>query len=555
MTGPATSRTRPPLRPLRGAEWFAARLALAIRRTRRFTRWWLGLGGAITVVALLLPVAAGDPLAETRAALDRAAADTLRIGARVREMQQRTTEADSTLREAIAAQQRTRRATTARPTASAQAPRTARLGSLERALAAARADQSVPTLLALADDPLLRYGPRMRAFADSLRETTDPVEARRLGRTILEMAETRRTALALPSAVQAQRGAAEVDAPAATDTAALRATVTALRDSAVRLVTAYQVAGDSAVQLEQLLAARRSAVPPMSPGLAMLALLILGVALRVGSALTQEMREPTLAHGMEAERAVGAPALALVRDAIPDGPLRFRPSGVDPFRVLYLGLTATGTRARSVVVTGDDIVIAAAVAARLAIAAAADHRTTLVAELDPEQIALARIFRDHPEPGFTDAMAGDFKWKEVARPVGSSDGLTIQMVPAGTARGAERDETVEAESRASFSEFRNGFEFTILVVALHDLAQARELLSGAPLVLCGTLGETSVAQFTAHGARVQEGSEKLHSVVLWDAPRPTLPSRAELAAFLSKRKGRTPGGSFKAVQEAIKKPV
>jgi hypothetical protein len=267
------------------------------------------------------------------------------------------------------------------------------------------------------------------------------------------------------------------------------------------------------------------------------------------------MREPTLAHAMEAERAVGAPALAVVRDAIPDGPLRFRPSGVDPFRVLYLGLTSTGTRARSVVVTGDDIIIATAVAARLAIAAAADHRTTLVAELDPEQIALARMFRDHPEPGFTDAMAGAFKWREVARPVGSSDGLTIQMIPAGTARGPEHEAAVEAESRASFSEFRDGFEFTILVVALHDLAQARELLAGAPLVLCGTLGETPVAQFTLNGARVQEGSEKLHSVVIWDAPRPILPSRAELAAFLSKRKGRTPGGSFKAVQEAINKPV
>jgi hypothetical protein len=129
------------------------------------------------------------------------------------------------------------------------------------------------------------------------------------------------------------------------------------------------------------------------------------------------------------------------------------------------------------------------------------------------------------------------------------------MIPAGTSRGEERNADIEAASRASFSEFRDGFEFTILVVALHDLPQARALLPGAPLVLCGTLGETSVAQFTANGARVQEGAEKLHSVVMWDAPRPILPSRAELAAFLSKRKGRTPGGSFKAVQEAINKPV
>lgn len=551
MTGPATSRTRPPLRPLRGAEWFAARLALAIRRTRRFTRWWLGLGGAITVVALLLPVATGDPLAGTRDALDRAAADTLRISARVRTMQERSAMADSALADALVTLPRSRRPSVAR----APMPRDPRLAALERALTSARADQSVPALLALADDPLLRYGPRMRAFADSLRGTTEPTEVRRLGRTMIEMAETRRAALAPQPLVSSRTSATDSVMSAAADTAALRATVLSLRDSSARLLAEYRAAGDTVVQLEELLATRRSAVPPMSPGLVMLALLVFGVALRVGSALVHEMREPTLAYGLEAERAVGAPALAMVRDAIPDGPLRFRPSGVDPFRVLYLGLTATGTRARSVVVTGDDIVIAAAVAARLAIAAAADHRTTLVAELDPEQIALARIFRDHPEPGFTDAMAGAFTWREVARPVGSSDGLTIQMIPAGTARGSELDSAVGAEARASFSEFRNGFEFTILVVALHDLSLARDLLAGAPLVLCGTLGETPVAQFTAIGARVQEGSEKLHSVVIWDAPRPLLPSRAELAAFLSKRKGRTPGGSFKAVQDAINKPV
>jgi len=566
MTGPATSRTRPPLRPLRGAEWFAARLSLAIRRTKRFTRWWLGLGGAITVIVLLLPVAAGDPLAAARDALDRAAADTLRTSARLRDLEQRAAVADTSLASAIAeiapqrrpAPREATRATT-RLTRSTRSTRATldrvtsdpRVSALDRALALARADRSTPALLALADDPLLRYGPRMRAFADSLRGTIDPIEVRRLASTIIEMAETRRAALGpLPSAAALEPGARAMP-----DTVGRRESVRALRDSVARAVTEYRTAVTKVTELDTQLNAKRSAVPPMSTGLVFLALLVFGAVLRVGIAVAREMQEPTLAHGLEAERAVGAPALALVRDAIPEGPLRFRPSGVDPFRVLYLGLTSTGTRSRSVVVTGDDPVIAAAVGARLAIAAAADHRTTLVAELDPEQIPLARIFRDHPEPGFTDAMAGAFTWREVARPVGSSDGLTIQMLPAGTARDPVTDPELAAESRASFTEFRNGFEFTILAVALRDLAQAREMLPGAPLVLCATLGETLVAQFTANGARVQEQGEKLQSVVLWDAPRPLLPSRAELAAFLSKRKGRTPGGSFKAVQEATKKPV
>ncbi len=416
-------------------------------------------------------------------------------------------------------------------------------------------------LLALADEPLVRYGPRMRAFADSLRGTTEASEVRRLGITIIEMAETRRAALAmqesgtLATVSASNRTAVPDESTPTVDTAEVRRRTTALRDSLQRAREVARVAADSVVAIEQRLLARRSAVPPVSPGLVLLPVLVLGVLVRVGSALMQEIREPTLAHSLEAERAVGAPALAVVRDAIPDGPLRFRPSGVDPFRVLYLGLTSTGTRARSVVVTGEDLVIATAAAARLAIAAAADHRTTLVAEMDPEQIALARLFRDHPEPGFTDALAGAFTWREVARPVGSSDGLTIQMLPAGTARTLGEDQVTLAASRAAFAEFRNGFEFTILVVSLHDLSSARELLPGAPLVLCGTLGETPVARFATDGKRLQEGGERLHSVVVWDAPRPILPSRAELAAFLSKRKGRTPGGSFQAVQEAIKKPV
>jgi len=292
----------------------------------------------------------------------------------------------------------------------------------------------------------------------------------------------------------------------------------------------------------------------VSPGLAMLALVLIGLLVRIGLALLRELGEPRIAHPLEAERAVGAPALALVRDGLPEGPLRFRPSGVDPFRVLYLHLTSTGTRTRAVIVTGDDGIVVASVGARLAIAAAADHRTTLVADCDSEQIALARVFRDHPEPGVSDALAGAFTWREVARNVGSSDGLSIAMLPAGTTREAP-DAERQAQSLADFHRFRENFEFSIVAVALRDLAEARALLPGAPVVLVALLGETTLAALERATEVVESGADPVHSMVLWDAPVPDLPSRAELAAWLSKRKGRTPGGSFKAVQEAIKKPL
>lgn len=536
MTAPAV-RQRPPHRPLKGTAWLAARLSLALQRTRRFTRWWVGVGGALTVAALLLPVAAGNPDTALRAGLAQAAADSTRSALALERLRAAQADAESTL---VAA----RRASSG--PRSSTAPRDPRLNSLDAAIAMARATRSAPSFLTLSDDPAVRFGPRMRALADSLRVAPAPAERLRLGNTIIAIAEYRRNAIA----EQGAESATLTDTNEETDTLAVASRAEVLRDSLARATAAFAEARAALARMETAADAGRSAVPPLSPGLALLAVLLAGLALRVGIALSSELGAPRLAHALEAERAVGAPVLAVVRDALPEGPLRFRPSGVDPFRVLYLGLTATGTRTRALVVTGEDAVIVAAIGARLAIAAAADHRTTLIVELDPEQIALARMFRDQAEPGFTDALAGAFKWREVARSVGSSDGLAITMVPAGTTRDP-LDDVQQRAGIAAFQVFREGFEFTILTVALRDLDQARALLPGAPTVLCGTIGVTAVDDFISTGARVQSA----HSLVLWDAARPVLPSRAELAAYMSKRKGRTPGGSFKAVQEATKKPV
>ena len=389
----------------------------------------------------------------------------------------------------------------------------------------------------------------MRATADSFRVARDAADAYRLSGTIIAMAEYRLRSLG----GRVEEATIAPPPVPSVDTAQLNAIVRAERDTLRAAEARPDSARAAVVAAEQAMAAARSSVPLVSPGLAMLTLVLLGLIVRVTLAMLRELREPKLAHPLEAERAVGAPALSHVRDGLPEGPLRFRPSGVDPFRVLYLHLTSTGTRERSVIVTGDDQTVLAAVAARLAIAAAADHRTTLVAEWDTEQVALARIFRDHPEPGVSDAMAGAFAWREVARSVGSSDGLSIAMLPAGTTH-AEISEERRAEAIAEFQRFRSAFEFTILAVSLRDLAHGRALLPEAPTVLAASIGVTPLETLVRNAAAAEENAAPLHSLVLWDAPRPQLPSRAELAAWLSKRKGRTPGGSFRAVQEVIKKP-
>lgn len=540
---PATTRSRPPRRPLTGMLWLGARLTLALRRTRRFVRWWLAIGGTAAVVALLIPVAIGDAEAALQLELEQAASDTLRAAAALNRATLRAATADSTLVAALAV--------AAAPTPRRAPTSSAPTSSLARAIAAARAGREREPVLALAAHPAVVGGPRMRATADSFRAAPSADESTRLAGVIIAMAEYRLRILG-----EAPVPAAESPRPvqvALVDTADIAAIVRAERDTLAAAQRAYDEAGRALEATLQRVAAARSTLPAVSPGLALLALVLIGLLVRIGLALLRELGEPRIAHPLEAERAVGAPALSLVRDGLPEGPLRFRPSGVDPFRVLYLHLTSTGTRTRAVIVTGDDGVVVAAVGARLAIAAAADHRTTLVADCDTEQVALARVFRDHPEPGVSDAIAGAFTWREVARNVGSSDGLSIAMLPAGTTRADVAPERRE-ESLAEFRRFREHFEFSIVAVALRDLPEARAMLPGAPVVLCALLGVTPLSALQRSTETVEAEADPVHSLVLWDAPVPVLPSRAELAAWLSKRKGRTPGGSFKAVQEAIKKP-
>ena len=566
MAAPPT-RPRPALQPLRGAAWLGARATLAARRVRRFARWWLALGGAATVVALLLPVAATDPDVAARAALTRRATDTLRTAGELARALTASQAAESALEEMVAA---SRGAASPISTRSVSDPR---LASLDMALALARGARTPTAYLALAADRAVVYGPRMQALADTLERASRGLEdsplaasagrsanvamVRRLGNTIIAIAQYRRDAIAEDAGiteVDEADGVAATQATAARRTAA-RAAATLLaaawRDSVSQARAAHASALEAMRADESADESARRDSRALSPGLLMLLALVGVLGLRFSLALSQEAGAPRLAHAAEAEAAAGAPALAVVRDALPDGPVRFRPSGVDPFRVLYLGLTSTGTRARTLIVTGTDPVIIGAVGARLAIAAAADHRTTLVLDVDPEEIALARIFRAPPEPGFTDARVGAFKWREVARPVGSSDGLAITMISAGTTRdNPEAGDALDA-TLAEFTKFRDGFEFTIMVAALRDLPMALTAVPASPIVLCGSLGVSSVEAFTCEAAEVASVAQRTHGLVLWDAPRPELPSRAALAAHLSKQKGRTPGGSFQAVRKAV----
>ncbi len=541
---------------------------------RRFARVWVIVLLPLAVAMAVIPFAADDGAADARQERERLAADTLRSAQRLR-----LAEREAVLAESLhtAAMNERDAAPTPRP-AVAVAPPTSEdpeVAALAAAIQEARRLRTVSAWLFVANQSPVSGGPRMRSLADSLRalererDAIPPGPERdqlaapltramsRVGYTILAIAENRRSTLAEERGTATPRAApppvAEVATPVAARLDTLRS-AERLRAARDTLLVAQRAHAD-AVGAAQRFQSPSAMTPEVSlaeltPAIALFALLVAGLLIRFALAMSRESGEPTLANAQEAERTIGTRVLATVRDAPIDGPARFRPSGVDPFRMLYLGLTATGTRARTMVVTGRDPEIVAAVGARLAISAAADHRTTLVVDLDPASIALSRTFRERAEPGLTDALAGAFKFREVARPVGSSDGLPITLMPAGTERdlptGAEWE-----ERKLELTKFRTSFEFTILVAPLPLLDLAVSLVETSPIVLSAVVGATTLTHYSADGATVRAGGRRLHGVVLWDAPSPSLPTRAELAAMISTRRGRTPGGSFAAVQKAI----
>ncbi len=560
-----------------GSAWLPARTALAFARSRPFAIRWAAVTGGAAVIAFILPFLSGDSGRADRARLERMAADTLRSAQRLRAADQRVAAAESLLIE-VRREHETARAAAARPRTSGTTA--ARLATadpstdpavidLDARIAEARRARSVAAYLEVSEHPAVRLGPRMRLLADSLRtmdgriasEPDSPdlaVAIGRVGRTIVAMAEYRR---------QEMTGTAPVDVaveppPAATlpttitspppDTNPIIERLSFARDTVARarrthdsLTIAMRATGAARGPAPQSLASR------LLPGIALLVLLVVGIAARVIAALRRELATPTVADAAEAERITGLRVLAAVREAPEEGPARFRPSGVDPFRMLYLGLTATGTRARTAIVVGEDPDVTAAVGSRLAIAAAADHRNTLIVDLDPARIAVSRTFRERAEPGLHDVLARAFTWREVARPVGSSDGLPITLLPAGTERDDRATGDAGTQLLAEFARLRAAYELTIVVTSLKDLTLALELVEGSQVVLSTVAGESTVSALVDEVSALRSGGKKVQGLVVWSAPRPQLPTRAELAALLGKRKGRTPGGSFEAVRRVV----
>jgi Mrp family chromosome partitioning ATPase len=258
-----------------------------------------------------------------------------------------------------------------------------------------------------------------------------------------------------------------------------------------------------------------------SPLAAAIAALVVAGALIFTLAVIAEARRPTVAHAREAERLAGVPVLGTAHPGhLPtEGRARLQlGTGIDPLRMVYLALTASGTRERTVCITGDDPDVIGAVAGRLAVSAAADARATVAVDIASGTPSVARYFGERHEPGFSEAIAAVRLWREVTRSVGASEGLGLDVVPAGARRADTVESVAMASNRSEFTLFTSEYDFTVLAAPTREsLAIVVQLCAKPATVYVARIAKTSLEALAADVRALQGLGIDLHGILLVDS--------------------------------------
>jgi Mrp family chromosome partitioning ATPase len=185
--------------------------------------------------------------------------------------------------------------------------------------------------------------------------------------------------------------------------------------------------------------------------------------------------------------------------------------------MVYLSLTAAGMRERVVCVTGDDPRLTAAAAGQLAVSAAAEERATLVVDLAPETDSTSAYFGWSEDPGFTEAIAGVRLWREVARPIGASEGLDIDVI----APGRSRDDTtvsVQSESaRGEFMTFLAEYDFAVLAAPTRTAATIAATACGRPrTIVIARTARTRLQALRRMATELVNEGVNVHGILLID---------------------------------------
>jgi Mrp family chromosome partitioning ATPase len=304
---------------------------------------------------------------------------------------------------------------------------------------------------------------------------------------------------------------------------------------------------------ERVAAARARAdveVPPLAlAGAAAVLALTLGYA----AALLVEIRRPRLADRDEAERVARVRVLAVVRpeqDADPERARRRADTRVPPlvnaaiesYRLIYLGLSATGETVSRVAVTAAEPGVAAAVALNIAAAAAQDGRSTLVVDANVRHAIASAALGVRDRLGLADVATVGLPVDELVVPIPVGRGAALHVVPAGGASAAGRRPAATLpppaageDPRAQLARVARGYDLTVTtlppVPAAEDAgvgagataaeAVARAVLAG-DVIVCARAGHTPLAGLTREIARLNALGAQVRGLVIWDDDPPAL---------------------------------
>jgi Mrp family chromosome partitioning ATPase len=534
--------TKPTPPPASRAEWLGSRAALAGQRSARFAVATTGVFVIALAASFIVPaLTRSRPVG--RVALE-SGLDTVTLLGQAAQARQRLAQAESQVGVAITGTGASLGASEQLTSSQRQSRDSLRFlaKSLDELLDRATKAPLPASFRALAAATALRGDARTKTLNDSLdaldrrraalgpttgaerasAEITDQVNE--VGARIREAAIRRRGGLARALAPFEVTAAAVPTSDGATKLASLDSARQAVQ-RAESLIATARTRDAEVFARENLSGAKSSGRAPLAAMLAAAFIIILLV--RFGWSLASEVQRPTIGGALEAERAAGAPVITIARPSAVNRGV----GGIDPFRMLYLALTATGTKMRTVIIAGDERGVVATVAARLASAAAGDARATLVVDSDPEGSSLGGFYRLPPEPGFTDAVAGVHLWSDVTHSIGASEGLSIDVVVGGTIRRDEPDERTLDAARTEFAHLRGEYDLCVIVAPTAVALQRVTALVATPItVLCAEIGSTSIEWVFTESAQAKVAGAVLHGLVLWDGPVPRLPSRAEQVA-------------------------
>lgn len=539
-----STKPHPPFR----ADWFAARALLASRRLRPFVPLGLLLFALVFgMVWAIRGVLTGRAVATQRAArrAEIALHDTLPFVAAARAAHARLTASDSAF-QAFLFRMEERAATPALSPDSQRVRDSLRvlLVQLDGALGRTIKAPLAASFRALANTRAVRTMSGVPALVDTLdlldrtRLALDPVEAPQrefavlsqraiaIGGTLQEIGQARRAAMVREiSTLEGGAPAFSRNVRFAADSIGIRLA----RDSAraivvtadARLREAREWHDTERARADSAVNARSAQVLGDSPAALAVSMLLVAGVLIFTVAVTAEARHPTIAHAREVERIVEVPVLGTAhpRHLPSEGRARLRLSpGIDPFRMVYLALTASGTRERTVCITGDDQAVVAAVAGRLAVSAAADTRATLVVDAAPGSPSVTRYFDERHEPGFSEAIAAIRLWREVARPVGASEGLGLDVVPSGAWRTDTRESVAMESNRREFHLFSSEYDFTIVAAPNRESLATVVTLCRKPATIYVARVAITPLNTIAEEVQVLQSMElDLHGVLLVDA--------------------------------------